>query len=71
MVLIGDPSEFLDEKKHYMRSSTGAVYTGKGWAKVMNRSMYEIFDATEFKSFIEVVRDKKNNTWKKVEVNER
>lgn len=70
MVLMGDPSEFLCEKKHYMRPSTGAVFTGKGWAKVMNRSMYEIFDASEFKEFIEVVRDKKNKTWKKVEAYE-
>ena len=70
MVLMGDPSEFLDEKKHYM-SPWGTVYTGKGWAKVMNRSMYDIFNAEEFKSFIEVVRDKKNKTWKKVEANEK
>ncbi|MBS0625884.1 MAG: hypothetical protein JSS32_07535 [Verrucomicrobia bacterium] len=66
-MLMGDPTGILDEKKRYMNPVTGAVYTGKGWLKVVDRSRYDIFDAEWLRSFIEVERDKTTKEWVKVD----
>ena len=66
MVLTGDPTGILDEKKRYMNPETGGVFSGKAWLSVANRSKYDIFDAERFKSFIEIKRDKETKTWVKV-----
>lgn len=63
MVLMGDPTGILDEKKRYMNPETGGVFSGKAWLRVADRSRYDIFDAKRFKSFIEVRWDKNNKTW--------
>lgn len=36
---------------------------GKAWPRVLDRSMYEVYYADSFKSFIEVKRDKETNEW--------
>jgi hypothetical protein len=33
MVLMGDPTGILDEKKRYMNPETGGVFSGKGLAE--------------------------------------
>lgn len=65
-MLAGDPTGILDEKKRYMNPETGGVFSGKAWLSVANRSMYDIFDAERFRSFIEVKWDKKNKAWVRV-----